>query len=117
MNRSQNVYEALELQLAASLKRANFQSVILAEDQGFPVAGVGEMREGEEVAALAPSLVPGKSIWQGKVLLDSGAEQTVTIAPLKTEAGNLYLCGIGGKPTQIIDELLYSCQGVNRILV
>ena len=116
VKRSYNLHEALELQLAASLERGNFNSIILAEDQGFAVAGAGKVIEDEEVAALAPSLVPGKTVWQGKIVIDNGLEKMVTITPLQTDVGNLYLCGVGGESSKIIAELLLSSKGVNRIL-
>lgn len=116
VKRSHNVHEALELQLAASVERGSFNSVILAEDQGFAVAGAGKVIEDEEIAALAPSLVPGKKVWQGKIAIDNGPEKMVTITPLETEVGNLYLCGVGGEATKILTELVISSQGINRIL-
>lgn len=117
INRSKDETKALELQLAASLKRANFRSVILAEDQGFTVAGVGKVVEDEDVAALAPSLAPGNSIWRGSILSSGGAPKKVIIAPVETLAGNLYLCGVGGDASKTNFELLCSSLGVQRILV
>jgi hypothetical protein len=116
VKRSHNLHEALKLQLAASLERAHFNSIILAEDQGFAVAGAGKVMEDEEIAALAPSLVPGKTVWQGKIAIDNGPEKMVTITPVQTDVGNLYLCGVGGESSRIIAELLLSGKGVNRIL-
>ncbi|MBN2528821.1 MAG: hypothetical protein JXR76_20695 [Deltaproteobacteria bacterium] len=116
VKRSHNIHEALELQLAASVERANFQSVILTEDQGFAVAGAGKVLEDQEIAALAPSLVPGKKVWQGKVAIDNGPEKMVTILSLSTDVGNLYLCGFGGESSKVHSELMHSIQGVNRIL-
>lgn len=116
MKRSYNVHEALELQLSATATRGQFSSVILAENQGIPVAGAGQVFEDEEIAALAPTLVPGKKLWQGKVAIDNGTEKYVTIAPVTTDVGDLYMCGIGGESSKIIAELLVGCKGVNRIL-
>ena len=116
VKRSHNVHEALELQLVASMERAGFTSVILAEDQGFPVAGAGSVRDSEEIAALAPGLVPGKKLWQGRIAIDNGPEKLVTITPLETEVGQLYLCGVGGDASKVLTELSLSCQGVHRIL-
>ena len=116
VKRSHNIHEALELQLAASVERARFNSVILAEDQGFAVAGAGKVIEDEEIAALAPGIISGKKLWQGKIAIDNGPEKFVTIAPMKTDVGTLYMCGVGGESSKIIAELLLSCKGVNRIL-
>ncbi|MBN2343634.1 MAG: hypothetical protein JXX29_19325 [Deltaproteobacteria bacterium] len=114
--RSHNVHEALELQLEAIATRASFNSVILAEHQGIPVAGAGKVFEDEEIAALAPRLVPGKKLWQGKVSIDNGPEKQVTIAPIKTDVGDLFICGVGGQSSKVLAELLVGSKGVNRIL-
>lgn len=114
--RSYNVHEALEFQLEATQERGSFSSVILAENQGVPVAGAGNILEDEDIAALAPRLVPGKQVWQGKISIDNGPEKKVTIAPIDTEVGHLYICGVGGESSTVIAELLMSGKGVNRIL-
>lgn len=116
MKRSHNVHEALELQLAATVKRGHFNSVILAENQGIAVAAAGKVTDDEEIAALAPGLVLGKKLWQGKISLDNGPEKQVTIAPIQTDVGNLYICGIGGNSPLSVNELLAGTQGINRIL-
>ena len=116
VRRSHNVHEALKLQLAASVERASFNSVILAEDQGFTVAGAGRVNEDEEIAALAPGIISGKKLWQGKIAIDNGPEKFVTIAPMRTDVGNLYLCGVGGESSKVVAELIVSSKGVNRIL-
>ena len=115
-NRSYNVQEALELQLAETARRGSFSSVMLAENQGIPVAAAGNIAANEEICALAPSLVPGKRLWKGKIAIDNGPEKFVTIAPVKTEIGNLYLCGVGGDSSKVIAELLNTTHGINRIL-
>jgi len=114
--RSVNVHQALELQLNATAERAGFDSVILTEDQGIPVAGAGNVNECEEYAALAPQLVPGNQLWQGKIAIDNGPQKEVTVAPLHTEIGDLYVCAVGGDSEKVMAELLLSCRGVNRIL-
>ncbi|MBN2717308.1 MAG: hypothetical protein JXX14_15750 [Deltaproteobacteria bacterium] len=116
IRRSHNIHEALELQLAASVERAKFNSVILAEDQGFAVAGAGRVTEDEEIAALAPSIISGKKLWQGRIAIDNGPEKFVTIAPMRTDVGELYLCGVGGESSKAVAELMLSSKGVNRIL-
>lgn len=114
--RSYNVHEALELQLAATAERGHFSSVMLAEKQGIAVAGAGDMTADEEICALAPQLVPGNRVWQGRVAIDNGPEKYVTITPVKTDVGSLYLCGVGGESAAVIAELIKGGQGVNRIL-
>lgn len=116
LNRSEIVFEALNLQLQASLKRANFRSIILTEEKGFTVAGVGNVNDDEIVSGIAPRLTAGSPRWQGVIALDDNPQQKVTIATVNTEMGLLYLCGVGGDSLISAAELQYSCQGISRIL-
>lgn len=114
--RSENIYEALELQLAATARRAKFSSLVLIENQGIPVAGAGEVAEVEEISAFGPSLAPGKRFWHGNVRQKNGQNMRVTIAPFECEWGQLYLCAAGGLDVLVSAELLLGSQGVKRIL-
>ena len=114
--RSYNLHEALELQLAATAKKGKFSAVVLTENQGITVAGAGNMAEIEEIAAFAPQLAPGKRYWQGSLKDVGGEDKLVTVAPIESEMGKLYMCAVGGESQKIIAELLLGSRGVNRIL-
>ena len=90
--RSYNLHEALELQLAATAKKGKFSAVVLTENQGITVAGAGNMAEIEEIAAFAPQLAPGKRYWQGSLKDVGGEDKLVTVAPIESEMGKLYMC-------------------------
>jgi hypothetical protein len=113
--RSDNIHEALGHQLSACAARAKLSSLILAEDQGIQVAGIGELEEAEEIAALAPRLAPDNSCWHGSVRTDEGIKRA-TICPVQTPDGRLFLCAVGGIGTIVDNELLRIGQGVRRIL-
>jgi hypothetical protein len=49
VRRSQDLSEALELQIAATVRRARFNSLALAEECGFVVAGCGNSEEIQEL--------------------------------------------------------------------
>ncbi len=114
--RSCNTQQALDLQLAATVERGGFSSVMLTERQGIPLAAAGNVSADEEICVLAPRLVPGNRLWQGRVAIDNGPERLVTIAPIKTDVGHLYLCGVGGVSSAVMAELLHGSRGVHRIL-
>ena len=115
VNRSENILDALGHLLAATARRGRFSSLTLTESQGITVAGVGDATEAEDIAAISPHLAPGAGLWQGIVDTGGGSKQ-VTVVPVSTDEGPLFLCAVGGKRPAIAAELLRSGMGVCRIL-
>ncbi|HUT77088.1 MAG TPA: hypothetical protein VM285_05345 [Polyangia bacterium] len=114
-NRSDNLFEALGLQLAATAKRGGFTSLVLAEGQGIPVASAGFRDDLEDIVAVAPSLAPDARPWQGKLHDGSGAVM-VTVMPVNTGDGPLFLCAAGGHGREVTTDLLRGGVGICRIL-
>jgi hypothetical protein len=115
VNRSDDILEALAHLLGATARRAQFSSLTLTEGQGITVAATGNADEAEEIAAISPRLAPGAGFWHGIIETDGGAKQ-VTVVPVSTDEGPLFLCAIGGRRPAIAAELLRSGVGVCRIL-
>ncbi|MBW2277601.1 MAG: hypothetical protein JRF63_08935 [Deltaproteobacteria bacterium] len=114
-NRSKNAHSALGLQLASCAARARLSALILAEDQGLTVATTGNVEEIEEIAAMAPSLARDSGCWHGSVQTVEGIK-SVTVCPIPTELGRLFLCAVGRVGSTIDTELIRSGVGVRRIL-
>jgi hypothetical protein len=114
-HRSNNIFEALGLQLAATARRAGFTSLLLAEGQGIPVVSAGPCAALEEVAAVAPSLAPGARPWHGRLRGEGGAT-LVTVLPISTADGPLFLCAAGGSGPEVAADLLHGSLGICRIL-
>jgi hypothetical protein len=115
VNRSENILEALGHLLGSTARRAHFSSLTLTESQGITVAGVGDTNEAEDIAVISPQLAPGARFWQGIVETPDGSKR-VTVAPVSTDEGPLFLCAVGGMRPAIAAELLRSGMGVCRIL-
>jgi hypothetical protein len=113
--RSEKVWRALELQLAASVGRARFDALVLAEEAGLVVAAAGTTANTDEIAALAPALIDGCELWHGTVETSGGSER-MTIARIRAATGQLFLAALGGRNATIIEELRRSSDGVRRIL-
>jgi hypothetical protein len=113
--RSYNTHKALGLQLASCAARANLSALILAEDQGLPVAATGNVEEAEEVAAMAPSLARDSGCWHGSVQTAEGIK-SVTVCPVPTELGRLFLCAVSRVGARVDTELIRGGHGVRRIL-
>lgn len=113
--RSYNTHKALGLQLASCAARARLSALVLAEDQGLPVASTGKHEEAEEIAAMAPSLARDSKCWHGSIQTDEGIKP-VTVCPVRTELGRLFLCAVGGHGDSVDTELIRGGNGVRRIL-
>jgi len=114
-HRSENPIEALTFQLAATAERTACTAIILTERSGLPCAEVGGDAVSEEIAALAPILVRDNRMWHGTVPTPDG-DRIVTIAPIPSQCGVLYLCAVGGQICVLGNELIASGRGVVRIL-
>ncbi len=115
VRRSQDLSEALELQIAATVQKARFNALALAEECGLLVAGCGNSAEIQELAALAPNLAGASRFWQGRATTASG-EHRLSVVLVDTPLGKLYLCGAGGSIGSIWAELRQTGQGVTRIM-
>jgi hypothetical protein len=114
-NRRDNILEALGHLLDATARRAHFSSITLTEGQGITVAAVGDTAEAEDIAVISPRLAPGARLWQGIVETADGNKR-ITVAPVSTDEGPLFLCAVGGMRQAIAAELLRGGVGVCRIL-
>ncbi|MCK9462358.1 MAG: hypothetical protein M0R80_22260 [Proteobacteria bacterium] len=115
LRRSDDTLEALALQLEATAERAACTALVLTQRDGLPLAEVGEDAAAEEIAAFAPTLVRNGRLWHGAIPTTAG-ERLVTVAPLPTGDGTLYLCAVGGLVCVLGPELALGGRGVARIL-
>lgn len=115
IRRSDDVHEALRLQLAASAQRARFSAFVLADELGTVIAATGDNNIGEEMAAVSPILAPGIKPWHGTVPSNKG-DVSLSIAPIKLDDSKLYLTAADGRRGDITRELFTSGRGVTRIL-
>lgn len=111
--RSDNVLAALELQLSSTVRQAGLRALVLADDLGLMVAGIGRSGTQERLAALAPQLVSGSPTFHGRV---GKARTMLSVATVTTIHGPLYLAAVGGAPKDIPKALFGSGRGVSRIL-
>ena len=115
VHRSANTREALTFQLAATAERTACRSLVLAERGGLMIAEVGGDTASEEIAALAPTLAPGVTRWHGTIPTSAG-DRLVTVTPVASALGPLFLCAVGGLICVLGPELSSGGQGVVRIL-
>jgi len=108
IRRSHDCFESLTLQLARVRDAAQLEALVLATEEGLPVAHCGEESLCEELAALAPLLgrdrkgVPQRA---GRVRAVSLTGLPLYLVSYSTEA-----------PAQIDHWLEHASRGVTRIL-
>jgi len=115
LHRSDDSLEALALQLEATADRAACTALVLTERDGLPLAEVGDDGAADEIAALVPTLVRGGRLWHG-VIPTSFGERLVTVSPVPSSCGTLFLCAVGGLLCVLGPELALGGLGVARIL-
>jgi len=107
--RSQDCSESLILQLARVRDAAHLDALVLATDEGLPVAHAGEPGLCEELAALAPLLWRDRSRVAGR----TSRVRAVTVS----EELPLYLVSYSrDTPAQLDDWLEHASRGITRIL-
>jgi hypothetical protein len=115
VERSDDVMEALSLQLRTAAGRASFDSLVLGDDLGMVLAEAGNSKRNEELAALSPVLAPELVSWRGRVKTKNGKVR-VSIAPMRIGNSRFYLTATGGDVKAVSRELFKSGLGVARIL-
>jgi len=113
--RSPVIQEALDLQLKALARRANVQTVVLADDLGLVVAVAGDSDESEEFAAMTTQLAPGQRSWEGQIRTRRGSRQ-VTVVPLRGADTDFWLCAVGGIGIGVEATLSAAGDGIRRIV-
>jgi hypothetical protein len=108
--RSASKPEALELWLTAVAARSGAEAVVLADGDGFLVAGSADGEQAEELAALAP-LVHA----DGNVQIGDLEPRPLTVRPIEFEGEELYHCAAAARNPSQVDAVEASA-AVNRIL-
>ena len=102
---------ALRYQIEHARDQARLEALVLADDQGMPLAGAGDRAVCAELAAMAPLMT--RSLGMPMPPLLRGAD--VAVRTLRVHGQALYLASVGG--TVARDALLStSLLSVERIL-
>jgi hypothetical protein len=115
VQRSNDVRLAIELQLVAAAKRAQFSSLVLADAMGSVIAACGSDEINDQMAALSLRVAPKDRPWRGKVLTSRGTTQ-LTVVALHLGCGPFFLCAADGLSEIALEAISTSQQGIHRIL-
>jgi hypothetical protein len=114
-NRSANTTRALCFQLGASLRRAELEGMILADEEGVCLASAGDDHACDEIAAHLPMMGRKVSKFEG-ILFGPAAKWDIQMKRFDVEGTSLYLCAIGEGEARN-DQMQQSMNGVSRILM
>jgi hypothetical protein len=115
--RSDDPHVALALQLSHVRHGARLDAVVLANDEGLPIAHAGDAALCSELAALAPILSRGR-VAENQIDIRQGL---LFVRAVNFQGAPLYLASCGDSPTEntpeLVDQWLANATvGVTRIL-
>lgn len=99
-NRSHIPGEALSLALAAATTREGAHAAVLADEDGFLLAGVGLGIDHEWIAALAPAVAELSPIHRERLLERSHGKQ-LHVAPITVQGSRMFLASLGACLTDV----------------
>lgn len=110
-NRSHHPGQALTLALAATAERTGARAAVLADEDGFLVAGAGEGIELDWIAAFAPA-TSDLSAARRERLRELTQGNPLHVAPIRVEGARLFFASVGGS----LSELGHIEAAADRIL-
>jgi hypothetical protein len=113
--RSEDVLEALELQLEACREQAGLEAMVLGDGDGLCLAWAGQDASCKEVAARMALVNQKIENFEG-VVLSPERRWNVRMRRFEAEGSDLYVCAIGGGGEKRAHQVHRSIGGVSRIL-
>jgi hypothetical protein len=114
-NRSENSSEALLLQLEACCRDSDVEAMVIADDEGLPLASTGAPYACDEIAAR--TAVAGRRVaeFQG-TLLGHAQAWDVQMKRISVAGSDLLVCAVGGSAAMRQRQIDRSAAGCARIL-
>ena len=113
--RSELITQALTYQLNACCEDGRFHGMVVADQDGLPLAASGDTGTCDEVAATM-ALVAARTPAFSGTLYRGGRHWEVEMTKVSIEGSDLVVCAIGGTPEQRWRQIARGAQGARRIL-
>jgi hypothetical protein len=113
--RSELVTQALTYQMQACREDGQFHGMVVADQDGLPLAASGDAGACDEVAATM-ALVAARTPKFSGTLYRGGNHWEVEMTKVSIEGSDLVVCAIGGTPEQRWRQIARGAQGTRRIL-
>jgi hypothetical protein len=107
--------QALRYQLAACCEDGAIHAMVVADEDGLPLASSGDTHACEEVAASMVHVGARTPTFTG-TLLGDGQRWDVQMVRVQVDGSDLLVCAVGGSPEQRQRQVARGAQGTLRIL-
>jgi hypothetical protein len=115
VRRAETVTLALSYQLDDCCKDGQIEAMVVANEDGLPLAAAGDSYACDEVAARIVLVGPRISSFDG-TLLGSGARWDVQMTKVQVDGSELLVCAVGGTSAQRKKQIARGAAGALRIL-
>ncbi len=113
--RSASPSEALHLQLDACCHDGSIEAMVIADDEGLPLASFGDPAACDEIAARTAQVGRRVAEFSG-TLLGHGQAWDVQMKRISVPGGELLVCAVGGSAAMRQRQVERSAAGAARIL-
>lgn len=113
--RTNVITEALTYQLRACCEDGGMQAMVIADDEGLPLAASGDAGACDELAARM-ALVGAKTPGFSGTLLGNGQRWDVDMTKVSVQGSQLLVCAMGGNAEQRRQQITRGAAGTVRIL-
>jgi hypothetical protein len=113
--RSDLITQALTYQLLACCEDGRMHAMVVADEDGLPLATSGDAQACDEIAA-SMALVAARTDAFSGTLLGSGRYWDVQMARVVIDGSPLVVCAVGGSAEQRHRQLARGARGTQRIL-
>jgi len=113
--RADLITQALTYQLLACCEDGQMHAMVVADEDGLPLASSGDCYACDEVAATMGHVAARTPTFSG-TLLRSGQRWEVEMAKVVVDGSPLLVCAVGGSPEQRQRQIARGAQGALRIL-
>jgi len=113
--RTNVITEALTYQLLACCEDGGMQAMVVADNEGLPLATSGDTAACEELAARM-ALVGARTHGFSGTLLGNGEHWDVDMTKVSIHGSQLLVCAIGGSPAERQRQIARGAAGTLRIL-
>lgn len=113
--RATNVTKALSYQLDDCCKDGSIEAMVVANEDGLPLASAGDSFACDEVAVRMVQVGPRIKEFNG-TLLGGGCRWDVQMTKVWIDGSELLVCAVGGTPEQRKKQIARGAAGALRIL-
>jgi hypothetical protein len=113
--RADLITQALTYQLLSCCEDGNMQAMVIADEDGLPLAATGDRRACDELAARMVHVGARTPAFRG-TLLGNGQRWDVDMTQIVVDGSPLVVCAVGGSAEQRRRQVARGARGALRIL-